>query len=180
MAPGTAERLSDSELELHDGALVVYGGHGIGRVSRDPSAGANDRVVVEFESGLSVTLPLERAQACLRPVGGAREFDRVREILRSTEGSTETSWQARTRANKEKIASGQAVALAEVVRDAVRRQESLAAGSSLSVFERELYGKARKLLAAEVAASTGTDEADAEAWIDDQLGFELGEALRRG
>jgi RNA polymerase-interacting CarD/CdnL/TRCF family regulator len=159
MATGTAERLSDSELEHHDGALVVYGGHGIGRVSRDPSAGANDRVVVEFESGLSVTLPLERAQACLRPVGGA---------------------QARTRINKDKIASGQAVALAEVVRDAVRRQESLAPGSSLSVFERELYGKARKLLAAEVAASTGTDEADAEAWIDDQLGFELGEALRRG
>ena len=38
------------------------------------------------------------------------------------------------------------------------------------MYERELYLKARRLLAAELGAATATDEAQVEAWIDGQLG----------
>ena len=38
------------------------------------------------------------------------------------------------------------------------------------MYEQELYLKARRLLAAELSAATATDEAQADAWIDGQLG----------
>ena len=69
----------------------------------------------------------------------------------------------------DKIAAGEPVGLAEVVRDAVVRQRRSPSGA-LSMYERELYLKARRLLAAELGAATATDEAQAEAWIDGQLG----------
>jgi RNA polymerase-interacting CarD/CdnL/TRCF family regulator len=76
---------------------------------------------------------------------------------------------ARTRVTRTKIAAGEPVGLAEVVRDAVVRQRRSPSGA-LSMYERELYLKARRLLAARLGAATATDEAQAEAWIDGQLG----------
>ena len=160
-------------LDLRVGAAVVYGGYGIGRVSqRGPGSsgdGTSECIVVQFDEGLSVTFPLDRALSCLRPVAGTRDVVRAGAVLRSSETSREQSWQVRTRSNRQKIASGETVSLAEVVRDCVRAHRPPAAGGSLSTRERELYLKARKLLAAELGAATGAGEAESEAWIEEQL-----------
>jgi RNA polymerase-interacting CarD/CdnL/TRCF family regulator len=163
----------EPRLDLGVGALIVYGGHGVGRVSaRGPAKGDSsegDTVVLEFPSGLSVILPLERAEACLRPPAGATECEAVSAALRSRNTPIEQSWQARTRSTRTKIALGDPVGLAESVRDAVERQRRSANGSTLSSAEQELYQKARRLLAAELAVAADIDEAEAEAWIESHL-----------
>ena len=168
---GAQRQTGEPELDLRVGALVVYGEHGVGRVTRrsDGGSGGGGTVVVEFASDLSVTLPIDRAVLCLRSLANAVELARVEDALRSRDAVVEKSWQVRTKTTRTKIAAGEAVGLAEVVRDAVGRERQLAAGSGLSSYERELYLKARRLLAAELGVATGTDETQAEAWIEVQL-----------
>ena len=162
-----------AELDLGVGSLVVYGGHGVGRVAliqdAEPASGRRRTVVVEFGDGLSVTLPLERAVTCLRPLVGEAVLTRVREVLRSREARIAESWQARTKSTRAKLAAGEAVGLAEVVRDSALRERGFSDGSTLSWHERELYLRARRLLAAELAAATERDDAGADAWIEAQL-----------
>jgi RNA polymerase-interacting CarD/CdnL/TRCF family regulator len=169
-------------VDLSVGAYVVYAGHGVGCVSSrssDSGDGAEGTtVVVEFRSGLSVTLPLERAEACLRPPVGPSGLGAVSDALRLREASIEPSWRTRTRTTRTKIALGDAVGLAEVVRDSVARQRGLTPGSTLSSVEQELYRKARLLLAAELSVAAGIDDAESEAWIESQLDHDLDPTLR--
>jgi RNA polymerase-interacting CarD/CdnL/TRCF family regulator len=173
-AQAVAEHRGD--LTLAVGTLVVYGSYGIGRITdrrrRGRGPTPRETVVIEFAKSLSVTLPLERASACLRRPAGEAELTSVRNTLRSKESPDEDSWQRRTKAARSKIVTGDAVALAEVVRNAARRDGRATPGGGpgrLSAYERELYLEARQLLAAELGLSRGVDQAAAEAWIDDQL-----------
>jgi len=169
--PAAASQL---QLDLRVGALVVYGGHGLGRVSRGRDGGGEDAsssgsVVLEFaSSGLSVTLPLEQAVICLRSVADAAEVARVRAALRPCDASIAASWVARRKSTRAKLLAGEAVGLAEIVRDAFARRRASPSGA-LSSSEREFSLKARRLLAAELGAAMAIDEARADAWIDGEL-----------
>lgn len=71
-----------------------------------------------------------------------------------------------------KLAGGDPLGLAEVVRDCARRQQRLIAkrtGSQLSPSERDLYMRARRLLSGEIGLARGLEPADADAWIEEQL-----------
>jgi RNA polymerase-interacting CarD/CdnL/TRCF family regulator len=167
----------ESELDLRLGELVVYGSYGLGRISRigkGEGAQPSGSVVLEFADGLSVTLPRDRAVTCLRSVCGADELARVREVLRRRDVAVERSWQLRTRSTRTKIAAGQTVGLAEIIRDTVALGRGSSTGT-VSMYERELYLKARRLLSAEVGAATGTGETCADAWIEVQLEASAGE-----
>jgi RNA polymerase-interacting CarD/CdnL/TRCF family regulator len=160
------------ELKLAVDDLVVYASHGVGRV-------ANRRwelVMLEFERGLCVTLPIARAVECVRPVSTEVELARIGRILGGSEVVSEENWQRRLKATRGKLAGGEAASLAEVVRDGSRRTERTNARnepSVLSLAERQLYVAARKLLAEEIGASRGVDSPSADAWIGDQLGERL-------
>jgi RNA polymerase-interacting CarD/CdnL/TRCF family regulator len=149
--------------------LVVYASYGVGRVViRQP-----ETVVLEFAEGsLSVTLPIERALECVRPVSTEVEIASVGRTLGGADAVSHENWQRRLKTTRGKVAGGEAVGLAEVIRDASRRDERAPARKEpgrLSLTERELYLKARKLLADEVGASRGVDASAADAWIGDQL-----------
>ncbi len=76
------------------------------------------------------------------------------------------------KAARAKVAGGDAVGLAEVIRDASRRGERAIARSEpgkISLSERQLYLKARQLLADEIGAARGVDPALADEWIGDQI-----------
>jgi RNA polymerase-interacting CarD/CdnL/TRCF family regulator len=164
-------------LDLRPGALVVYGSYGLGRICRGRPGGDREQaqsVSLEFADGLSVVLPRDRAVRCLRAVSGEEALARVRDVLRHRDVAVERSWQARTKSTRAKLAAGAAIGLAEVVRDTVALGRASSKGT-VSMYERDLYLKARRLLAAEVGAATDTDEAQADAWIDDQLESSLGE-----
>jgi CarD family transcriptional regulator, regulator of rRNA transcription len=163
-------------LRLVVGDVVVYGSHGVGRVAvRERSAVLGDQneiVVLEFAEGLTVRLPLERALAYLRPPSSEAELACVRETLRAAAAPTDDAWLRRMRASRDKVSSGDVLSLAEVVRDGARRDGSLTARGAvvrLSLAENQLYLKARRLLADEIQISRGIEEAEADAWITDQL-----------
>ena len=167
---------SNTDLTLAVGALVVYGSYGIGTILRrhkeNSDGTTGEMVVIEFANGLSVTLPVDRASACLRPLSGKTEVAAVAKTLRAKGVTEDDSWQRRTKTAKGKLVAGDAVALAEIVRNAFRRDgQATPSGGviKLSAYERELYLEARQLLAAELGISKGVDEQAADAWIGEQL-----------
>ncbi len=157
------------ELRLVVDDLVVYASHGVGRVAiRQP-----ETVVLEFaEAGLSVTLPIERALECVRPVSTEVEIASIGRTLGGADTLSQENWQRRLKSTRGKVTGGEADGLAEVIRDASRRDERATARKEpgrLSLTERQLYLKARKLLADEIGASRGVDPSAADAWIGGQL-----------
>ena len=165
------------ELELTVGDLVVYASHGIGRVvvreARQVRGESCEVVVVECSRGLVVTLPLPHARTALRPLASEADVDAIRGALRASGSTAPDSWQKRIKATRAKLSGGRAVELAEVVRDADLRGRGLNARGGepggLSVNERQLYLRARELLAEELQASRAVAPAEADAWIETQL-----------
>jgi CarD family transcriptional regulator len=156
--------------------LVVYAAHGVGRVvarERRLVLGARQEIVVlELEDGLSVTLPVKRARELLRPVLSEADLGRVRDTLREDHELGEDGWLKRRKDTQAKVASGDPLALAEVVRDGVLRERRLiarGAGSQLSPSERSLCMRARGLLSGEIGVAQGLEPAEADAWIEEQL-----------
>ncbi|HXG75399.1 MAG TPA: CarD family transcriptional regulator [Gaiellaceae bacterium] len=168
-------------MELGVGDLVVYGTHGIGRVAaREQKVvlGTKQEVIVlELEDGLTITLPLARAQEQLRPLVGKADLRRIREALRQDRELSSDPWLSRRRDLLAKLSGGDPVELAEIVGDGARRErERRAKGSkpTLSAGEREVFMKARKLLSEEIARARGISPEEADAWIEEQLARDEG------
>ena|SRR5579871_1083609 len=162
-----------SQVELSVGELVVYGSHGVGRVMKRHAA-AGDRqeaVSLEFAAGLIVMLPLERARLTLRPLAAEDELVQVERVLRSDRAADSLSWSKRLRAMQEKVRTGEIVAWAEIVRDGIKGDQARSekGGTPPAPSERQLYLKARALLAAEVAAVRATEPDAADAWLVEQV-----------
>lgn len=164
-------------MELTVGDVVVYPAYGVGRiVAREKSAivGADrEIVVVELARGLTVRLPLERATRQLRPPFDEADMLRVQQTLREAGTPSNDVWLKRRKDTHAKLKGGDPVELAEVVRDGAERARALAARPSkpqLSPGERDLYLRARQLLSDEIRVVRAVEEADADAWIEEQLG----------
>jgi RNA polymerase-interacting CarD/CdnL/TRCF family regulator len=159
------------EVEFAVGQVVVYRGHGPGRViaSETRAAGvtAEDVVVLELAGSLTVTLPLTLARQQLRPLATELQLANVQRTLRTPPPVSEVVWVKRQKATRAKLAAGEPSGLAEVVSDGARRHGGDAA--RLSASERELYLKARRLLADEIRHSRGIDTTQADDWITNQL-----------
>jgi RNA polymerase-interacting CarD/CdnL/TRCF family regulator len=156
-------------IDLAVGQVVVYAGHGPGRVVAREAATpkAQEVVVLELAATLTVTLPIALAHEQLRALVSETELVSVQTTLRAGPRASESVWIKRQKATREKLASGQAIALAEIISDGAHRQRGRTA--RLSVSERELYLKARRLLAEEIGHARGVDTAEAEDWIAAQL-----------
>jgi RNA polymerase-interacting CarD/CdnL/TRCF family regulator len=158
-------------VEFAVGQVVVYGGHGPGRViARKARAAASEPeevVVVELASTLTVTLPIALAREQLRSVVNETELASVQQTLRAVPPPSEPVWLKRQKVTRAKLAAGQAIGLAEVISDGAHRHHGETA--RLSVSERELYLKARRLLADEIGHARGIDPTQAEDWITIQL-----------
>jgi RNA polymerase-interacting CarD/CdnL/TRCF family regulator len=159
-------------IELGDS--VIYTSYGVGRVTEtrcDP-AGRTEVVVLEFAGGLAVTLPIERALQYLRAPSSETELAGVQRTLRAAASAGDDSWRLRLKATQDKVSAGEALGLAEVVRDGAHCEPKLTARGGLrelSLAERQLYLKARQLLTDEIADVRGIETADADGWITAQL-----------
>jgi RNA polymerase-interacting CarD/CdnL/TRCF family regulator len=156
-------------LRLAVGDVVVYGFHGVALIAA--SEGDAESVVLEFASGLRVTLPSARARESLRSLVDESDLARVEETLGASESASEAQWAKRFRATREKLIAGELTGVAEVVRDGAHREHrrALRSGPMPSAAERELYLRARRLLAEEVAAVRGIDLPTADDWITAQI-----------
>jgi len=156
------------EPRLAVGDLVVYASHGIGRVkSRRDHAADGGTLVLVFESGLQVTLPLDRARSTLRALSGEEELEAVQRTLGSDSPASSEHWSRRHRNSQAKFVGGTVGGLAEIVRDGAQRERERSKGGTVPIAN-QLYRAARKLLIAEVAVARGIELDAAEAWIVQQ------------
>lgn len=164
-------------MQLNVGDVVVYAAHGIGRiVAREKRIVRGDEqeiVVLELSEGLTISLPVERAHEQLRAVASEAELERVRKTLSEEPVVSDKPWLGRQRDALAKLTGGDALDLAEIVRDGATREQVLNAKgkkTQLSPGERDVFVKARQLLSSEIACARGLGAAEADLWIDEQLG----------
>lgn len=159
-------------VKLAVGDVVVYGAHGAGTVetreTRSVDGELQTVVVVALSAGLSVQLPLPLAEERLRALVDEPGLATVEQVLRDAPPSSGESWLKRRREALAKL--GDAIGLAEIIRDGHVRETTRARGfGSLAPSERELVRRARGLLTSEIALARNVSVSDAEAWLDRQL-----------
>lgn len=162
-------------LNLTVGDVVVYGAHGAGSVvareTRSVEGEEQTIVMIALAAGLSVQLPLELAQEQLRPIVDETDIAVIKEVLHAARPISDDSWLKRRRDAEAKLRD--AIGLAEVIRDGNAREAAPArgSGSRLSPGERELVRRARDLLTREIALARDVRVAEADEWLDRQLGM---------
>jgi CarD family transcriptional regulator len=158
-------------LNLAVGDVVVYGAHGAGTVEAREMRSVNGDeqavVVVSLAGNLSVQLPLALARKQLRSLVDEAGIVTIGKVLRESPPVSGDSWLKRSREAQAKL--GDAIGLAEVIRDGSVRDAASVRGSRLAPSERELVRRARALLTAEIALARDVPIGDAEAWVDRQL-----------
>jgi RNA polymerase-interacting CarD/CdnL/TRCF family regulator len=135
--------------------------------TRTTGGDAREVVVLELAATLIVTLPLALARQQLRPLANELELAGVQRTLRRTPLASDAIWVKRQKATRANLVAGEPVGLAEVISDGAHRHHGTPA--RLSASERELYLKARRLLADEIRHTRGIDAAQADDSITNQL-----------
>jgi CarD family transcriptional regulator len=153
------------------GETVVYPHHGAALIeaieSRVIKGVERTYLVLKVTQGdLTVRVPADNVDLVgVRDVVNREGLDRVFEVLRSPYVEEPTNWSRRYKANLEKLASGDVIKVAEVVRDLTRRE----GGRGLSAGEKRMLAKARQVLISELALAEKTNEDKAEAVLDEVL-----------
>jgi CarD family transcriptional regulator len=112
-----------------------------------------------------------RVPACNLDLVGVRDcvdragLERVIAVLREQDVEELAIWSRRFKANSDKVRSGDVIAVAEVVRDLWRRERD----GTVSAAERQMLARARQILVSEIAFCEQTDDATAQARLDELL-----------
>ncbi|WP_454296224.1 CarD family transcriptional regulator [Salana multivorans] len=153
------------------GETVVYPHHGaalIEKISTRVLRGEEKTYLTlrVAQGDLVIEVPAENIDLVgVRDVVGQEGLERVFEVLRAEYTEEPTNWSRRFKANVEKIASGDVIKVAEVVRDLSRRDQ----GRGLSAGEKRMLARARQILVSELALAKKTEEEKAEAILDEVL-----------
>ncbi|HVM57914.1 MAG TPA: CarD family transcriptional regulator [Gaiellaceae bacterium] len=153
------------------GDKVVYPHHGAGTVvkkeSREVLGQKREYLTIKIlHNDMTVQVPCENAEKVgLRRVIGEKEVVVVLKAL--TGGSTEMpkNWNRRFKHNRDKMKTGDILELAEVVRNLSLRDHE----KGLSTGEKQMFVKAKKILASELMYAKGMDEDECAEWLDDVL-----------
>jgi CarD family transcriptional regulator len=115
---------------------------------------------------LTVRVPADNVDLVgVRDVVDSAGLDRVFNVLRQPYTEEPTNWSRRYKANLEKLASGDVIKVAEVVRDLYRRDLD----RGLSAGEKRMLAKAKQILISELALAERTDEEKAATLLDEVL-----------
>ena len=153
------------------GETVVYPHHGAALIeaieTRIVRGEEKQYLVLRVAQGdLTVRVPAENAEIVgVREVVGEEGLTKVFDVLRAPHTEEPTNWSRRYKANLEKLASGNPLKVAEVVRDLWRRDQD----RGLSAGEKRMLAKARQILVSELALAEHTNEDKAEAILNEVL-----------
>jgi CarD family transcriptional regulator len=163
--------LGPVECNYEVGDNVVYPHHGAGVVlkkeTKDLLGEKRDYLTIKIlHNDMTVMVPCENAhRAGLRRVIDGEEVEKVIAVLTGEVSDMPKNWNRRFKHNREKIKTGNVFELAEVVRNlAIREWEK-----GLSTGEKQMYTRAKKILASEFMYALGKDEEGAEAYLDELL-----------
>jgi CarD family transcriptional regulator len=153
------------------GETVVYPHHGaalIEDISKRVIRG-EEKLYLRLrvaQGDLTIEVPAENIDLVgVRDVVGREGLEKVFQVLRAPYTEEPTNWSRRYKANVEKIASGDVIKVAEVVRDLSRRDQD----RGLSAGEKRMLARARHILVSELALAEHTEEEKAEALLDEVL-----------
>jgi len=153
------------------GDKVVYPHHGAGTVvkkeRREVLGEKREYLTIKIlHNDMTVNVPSENADAVgLRKVIGE---DMVKVVVKAlTGGGTQMpkNWNRRFKHNRDKMKTGDILELAEVVRNLSLRDSE----KGLSTGEKQMFVKAKKILASELMYAKDMDEEEAAEWLDGVL-----------
>ena len=153
------------------GDKVVYPHHGAGTVvkkeTREVLGEKREYLTIQIlHNDMTVNVPAENAEAVgLRKVINE---DTVKEVVKALTGNGTTmpkNWNRRFKHNRDKMKTGDIFELAEVVKNLSLRDHE----KGLSTGEKQMFVKAKKILASELMYAKGLDEESAATWLDDVL-----------
>jgi CarD family transcriptional regulator len=153
------------------GDKVVYPHHGAGKITgieqRDVLGRRRDYLTIQIlHNHMTVMVPVENAErAGLRRVVEAGAVDQVLDVLRGDRTSMPKNWSHRYKHNQEKLRTGDIFEVAEVVRNLAIRH----ADKGLSTGEKQMFSKAKKILASELMYARDFDEDEANAFLETVL-----------
>jgi CarD family transcriptional regulator len=153
------------------GETVVYPHHGAATIeaieTRVVKGVEKEYLVLRVTQGdLTVRVPADNLDLVgVRDVVNAEGVERVFNVLRQPYTEEPTNWSRRYKANLEKLASGDVIKVAEVVRDLWRRDKD----RGLSAGEKRMLSKAFQILSSEIALAEHTNEDKAESLIHEVL-----------
>lgn len=160
------------------GETVVYPHHGAATIeeisTREFAGKERTYLTLRVTTGdLTIQVPAENVELVgVRDVVDEEGFEEVMDTLREENTEEPSNWSRRYKANQEKIATGDIVRVAEVVRDLSRRD----AMKGLSAGEKRMLSKARQILTSELALSREVDEDEASDRLDEILAEGIDEA----
>ena len=151
------------------GDKVVYPHHGAGTVVKKEK-----RVVLGekreyltikiLHNDMTVNVPCENAEAVgLRQVIDEEMVKKVTKALTGGGTAMPKNWNRRFKHNRDKMKTGDIFELAEVVRNLSLRDHE----KGLSTGEKQMFVKAKKILASELMYAKALDEEAAAAWLDE-------------
>jgi CarD family transcriptional regulator len=174
----TEEHLSDVEAEplphidFEIGDNVVYPHHGAGKVVRkeqkDVFGERRQYLTIKIlHNDMTVMVPSENAGlAGLRRVIDDETVKKVQAVLQDECSEMPKNWNRRFKHNRDKIKTGDIYELAEVVRNlAVRESEK-----GLSTGEKQMFTRAKRILASELMYALEMDEEEVEVHIYGLMG----------
>jgi CarD family transcriptional regulator len=158
-------------IEFEIGDNVVYPHHGAGKVLRkelkDILGERREYLTIKIlHNDMTVMVPTENAAlAGLRRVIDEETVKKVLAVLQDECSEMPKNWNRRFKHNRDKIKTGDIYELAEVVRNLAIRE----AEKGLSTGEKQMYTRAKKILASELMYALEMGEEEVEVHLDELL-----------
>jgi CarD family transcriptional regulator len=163
---------SQGRFGLYDvGDKVVYPHHGAGTVvkkeKREVLGEQREYLTIKIlHNDMTVQVPSENAEKVgLRRVIGEKEVGVVLKALTGVSTEMPKNWNRRFKHNRDKMKTGDILELAEVVRNLALRDRE----KGLSTGEKQMFVKAKKILASELMYAKDMDEETCADWLEDVL-----------
>jgi len=153
------------------GDKVVYPHHGAGTVvkkeSREVLGEKREYLTIKIlHNDMTVNVPSDNAERVgLRKVIDEQMVSKVLKALTGNGTNMPKNWNRRFKHNRDKMKTGDIFELAEVVRNLSLRDGE----KGLSTGEKQMYVKAKKILASELRFAKNLSEEDAIAWLEGVL-----------
>ena len=163
-------------IEFECGDNVVYPHHGAGKVLkkevRKMFGEEREYLTIKIlHNDMTVMVPCENAAlAGLRRVIDEETVKKVLAVLEDDVSEMPKNWNRRFKHNRDKIKTGDIYELAEVVRNLGLREHE----KGLSTGEKQMFTRAKKILASELMYALDKDEDEAELHLDNLLAESAG------
>ncbi|MEG0156286.1 MAG: CarD family transcriptional regulator [Anaerovoracaceae bacterium] len=153
------------------GDKIVYPMHGAGvieEIEKKMILGeVREYYVLKVPCGdMKIMIPVDKSDEIgVRTVISEGELVAVIEVLKSTSTEMSNNWNRRHRENMEKLKTGKATEVAEVVRNLLRMERE----KHLSTGEKKMLANAKQILQSELILAGDMEQSDAEKLISDTV-----------